>query len=156
MKMADITKPTNFETKRIYFSHPLQLVQRLDYWLGKTEIDSWQRQAICLFPIRHRPAMRPSQHPIQREPGAAPEFKAVVGRSWPVMYVYCRGQEWVEVCLQSPTCLDERQEANFYHFNTLYHASFIILYCGQQMHNYFTNYHTPTCFDTVVSSSRIL
>ena len=21
------------------------------------------------------------------------------------------------------------------------------------MHNYFTNYHTPTCFDTIVSSS---
>jgi hypothetical protein len=30
---------------------------------------------------------------------------------------------------------------------------FIILYNGQQMHNYFTNYHTATCFDTIVSSS---
>jgi len=30
---------------------------------------------------------------------------------------------------------------------------FFILYCDQQMHNYFTNYHTPTCFDTVVSFS---
>jgi len=29
----------------------------------------------------------------------------------------------------------------------------VILYCDHQMHNYFTNYHTPTCFDTVVSSS---
>jgi hypothetical protein len=28
-----------------------------------------------------------------------------------------------------------------------------ILYYDQQMHNYFTNYHTPTCFDTIVSSS---
>ena len=27
------------------------------------------------------------------------------------------------------------------------------LYYDQQMHNYFTNYRTPTCFDTVVSSS---
>jgi len=27
----------------------------------------------------------------------------------------------------------------------------IILYYDQQMHNYFTNYHTPTCFDTIVS-----
>jgi len=27
------------------------------------------------------------------------------------------------------------------------------LYIGQQMHNYFTNYHIPTCFDIVVSSS---
>ena len=24
------------------------------------------------------------------------------------------------------------------------------------MHNYFTNYHTPTCFETTVSSSREL
>jgi len=30
---------------------------------------------------------------------------------------------------------------------------FIILYCDQQLHNYFTNYHTPTCFETIVSSS---
>jgi len=28
------------------------------------------------------------------------------------------------------------------------------LYSDQQMHNYFTNYHTPpTCFGTIVSSS---
>jgi len=31
----------------------------------------------------------------------------------------------------------------------MYCASFIISYYDQQMHNYFTNYHTPTCFDTV-------
>ena len=42
------------------------------------------------------------------------------------------------------------------YFNTMYHASFIILYYDQQMHNYFTNYHTPTCFDTIVSSSGSL
>jgi len=35
-------------------------------------------------------------------------------------------------------------------FNKLYRASVIILYYNQQMHNYFTNYHTATCFDTVV------
>jgi len=40
--------------------------------------------------------------------------------------------------------------------NTLYRASFIILYNDQQMHNYFTNYHTATCFDTIVSSSDSL
>jgi len=28
-----------------------------------------------------------------------------------------------------------------------------ILYNDQQMHNYFTNYHTATCFDSTVSSS---
>ena len=38
----------------------------------------------------------------------------------------------------------------------LYCASFIILYYDQKMHNYFTNYHTPTCFDTIVSSSGSL
>ena len=32
----------------------------------------------------------------------------------------------------------------------------LILYSDQQMHNYFTNYHTPTCFDTIVSSSGSL
>jgi len=41
----------------------------------------------------------------------------------------------------------------FFYFNTLYRASFIILYYDQRMHNYFTNYHTPTCFDTIVSST---
>ena len=42
------------------------------------------------------------------------------------------------------------------YFNTMHRASFIILYYEQQMHNYFTNYHTPTCFDTIVSSSDSL
>ena len=35
-------------------------------------------------------------------------------------------------------------------------ASLVILYYDQQMHNYFTNYHTATCFDTIVSSSDSL
>jgi len=38
----------------------------------------------------------------------------------------------------------------------MYRPSFIMLYYDQQMHNYFTNYHTPTCFDTFVSSSGSL
>ena len=39
----------------------------------------------------------------------------------------------------------------------LYSASFIILYNEPtNEHNYFTNYHTATCFDTVVSSSDSL
>ena len=33
---------------------------------------------------------------------------------------------------------------------------FIILYYDQETHNYFTNYHTATCFDTIVSSSGSL
>jgi hypothetical protein len=40
-------------------------------------------------------------------------------------------------------------------FKYMYHASSIILYNDQQMHNYLTNYHTsPTYFDTIVSSLR--
>jgi hypothetical protein len=44
------------------------------------------------------------------------------------------------------------------YFNTMFHASFIILHCDQQTHNYFSNYHTPSkCFDTpLVSSSGSL
>jgi len=38
----------------------------------------------------------------------------------------------------------------------MYRASFIILYYDQQMHNYFTNCHTPTRSDTIVSSSDSL
>jgi hypothetical protein len=41
-------------------------------------------------------------------------------------------------------------------FQCLFRASFNILYYDQQMHNYFTNYHTATCFDTIVSSSDSL
>jgi hypothetical protein len=38
----------------------------------------------------------------------------------------------------------------------MYRAYFIILYYDQQMHNYFTNYHTATCFDIIVLSSDSL
>jgi len=43
-----------------------------------------------------------------------------------------------------------------YTFQYIYRASFITMHYGQQMHNYFTNYHTATCFDTIVSSSDSL
>ena len=39
---------------------------------------------------------------------------------------------------------------------TLLIGLFTILYYGQQTNNYFTNYLTPTCFDTTESSSRSL
>ena len=49
---------------------------------------------------------------------------------------------------------------NFFYFNILFqymhNASFFILYHEKQMHNYLTNYHTPTCIDTTVSSSDSL
>jgi len=38
----------------------------------------------------------------------------------------------------------------------MYCAYFIILYYDQQMHNYFTNYRIPTCFDTIASSAGSL
>ena len=42
-------------------------------------------------------------------------------------------------------------------YQYLYLASFIILYNGPtNAHNNFTNYHTATCFDTIVSSSGSL
>jgi len=31
-------------------------------------------------------------------------------------------------------------------------AVVFFFYYDEQMHNYFTNYHTPTCFDTIMSS----
>jgi hypothetical protein len=42
--------------------------------------------------------------------------------------------------------------------NKIYIGIFLLfnLYYDQQMHNYITNYHTPTCFDTIVSSSGSL
>jgi len=38
----------------------------------------------------------------------------------------------------------------------MYRTSLIILYHDQQMYNYFTDYHTATCLDTIVSSSGSL
>ena len=35
----------------------------------------------------------------------------------------------------------------------MYRAPCIILYFDQRMQNYFTNYHTPTYFDNIGSSS---
>jgi len=35
----------------------------------------------------------------------------------------------------------------------MYRVSFTIWNYGQQMHNYLTKYRTPTCFDTIVSST---
>jgi len=34
----------------------------------------------------------------------------------------------------------------------------LLLFCTmtKKMHNYLTNYHTPTCFDTIMSSSENL
>ena len=41
------------------------------------------------------------------------------------------------------------------YFNT-YNLHFYYFVLDQQMQNYFTNYHIPTCFDTIVSSSGSL
>ena len=43
-------------------------------------------------------------------------------------------------------------------FNSTWNCvrTYFVLYNDQQMHNYITNYHTPTCFDTIVSSSGSL
>jgi hypothetical protein len=52
--------------------------------------------------------------------------------------------------------LMQNATVGYSYFNTMYHASFIILYYNQQTHNYLTNYHTATCFDTIMSSSGSL
>ena len=51
------------------------------------------------------------------------------------------------------TSLKECNVYIFIYFNTC--TAHILLFCtmNQQIHNYFTNYHTPTCFDTIMSSS---
>jgi len=38
----------------------------------------------------------------------------------------------------------------------IYTHLYCILYYDQQINNYFINHHTPTCFDTTVSSSGSL
>ena len=56
--------------------------------------------------------------------------------------------------IPQPTLFSQHRE--IYHeffFNIMNRAS-CILYYYQPMHNYFTNYHTPTRFDTIVSSSE--
>ena len=50
------------------------------------------------------------------------------------------------------SCIVSNTSQLFY-FNALYRASFVILHYDKPMHNYFTNYHTPTYFATIVSSS---
>ena len=46
--------------------------------------------------------------------------------------------------------------STIHYFNPRTVHLFMILYSDQQMHNYFINYHTATCFDTIVSFSEIL
>jgi len=52
-------------------------------------------------------------------------------------------------------CEESKETSSFLEFK-IFMCCFIILYYNQQMHNYFTNYHTPTCLDTIVSSSGSL
>ena len=47
----------------------------------------------------------------------------------------------------------DKGDMSKYHTENPQILGITILYYDQQMHNYFTNYHTPTCFDTIVSSS---
>ena len=62
------------------------------------------------------------------------------------------------IVIQKAACFaSTRQPSSVFYYNTsTLYFSLHILYYDQQMHNYFTNYHTPTCFDTFVSSSGSL
>jgi hypothetical protein len=39
------------------------------------------------------------------------------------------------------------------YFNACTVHLLLFMYCDQQMRNFYTNYHTPACFDTIASSS---
>jgi len=52
-------------------------------------------------------------------------------------------------------CEESKDNSSFLKFK-MFMCSFVILYNDQQIRNYFTNYHTATYFDTIVSSSGSL
>jgi hypothetical protein len=62
------------------------------------------------------------------------------------------------VCVQQQPLLDLARCCNTHKTNRAktFFFYFIILYYDQQTHDYFTNCHTATCFDTIVSSSGSL
>ena len=69
-------------------------------------------------------------------------------------------QKGAPYCLQVAPSLGQQSINNVMHFAVPKHQNIRvdiffnnILYYDQQMHNYFTNYHTATCFDTIVLSS---
>jgi len=47
-------------------------------------------------------------------------------------------------------------QAASFHVTLKRFIQLLVPYYDQQMHNYFAIYHTPTCFDTIVSSSGSL
>jgi len=53
---------------------------------------------------------------------------------------------WKKIVLYADSDISEKHGASIC----------FILYYDQQMHNYFTNYYTPTCFDIIVPSSENL
>ena len=61
-------------------------------------------------------------------------------------------------CPMTNKCTIISQIITLLHVSTLscHPQTACILPYDQQMHNYFTNYHTTTCFDTIVSSSDSL
>jgi hypothetical protein len=69
------------------------------------EFDFWQRQELA-------PSLEPTEHLIERVPAAE-------SRSWPLTYIRCWIEEWVELCLQSPTLLHticRTDDSNSLHF----------------------------------------
>ena len=59
--------------------------------------------------------------------------------------------------LRKQSVLWFQSNTTIYNFICYYFVLVVLWFCtitNKQMHNYFTNYHTATCFDTIVSSSR--
>jgi hypothetical protein len=53
-------------------------------------------------------------------------------------------------------CCEKSEDISSFLKFKIFVCSFIILYCYQQIHNYFTYYHTPARFDSTLSSSDSL
>ena len=66
--------------------------------------------------------------------------------TWASLLIVSSVHAWY--CLHTEKYL---QISNRY-FNTFTVHLSLFMYYDQQMHNYLTNYHTPTCFDTIMSS----
>ena len=69
------------------------------YGLDGQGIESrWGRD----FPHLSRPALGPTQPPVQWVPGFSQGWRAAEGWRWPLTSFQCRGQERVELYLYSP------------------------------------------------------
>ena len=82
------------------------------------------------------------------------DFRTRVAKWTEVYGVIFKYLLWTVTILSSKHQIKITINSNY--FNTMYHVSFLFCTKTKNAHNYFTNYHTATCFDTIVSSSYSL